>query len=153
MLMYLILSITGLLGASWHPWRGCPVVEHVGVSQVASWWVGRVKTKPNLFLAEHNFFRSFKVEMANSPDHIFSPIKSSWPSWDCRGCGLESGTLSRFRSMYYQTRLLMLLLHVMMTNESKPTNVFINVTNMKYINLNLSREGEGRAGGRCLPIN
>ena len=49
--------------------------------------------------------------------------------------------------------LLMLLLHVMMTNESKHTNVFINVTNMKYINLNLSREGEGRAGGRCLPIN
>ena len=51
------------------------------------------------------------------------------------------------------TGMLMLLLHVMMTNESKHTNVFINVTNMKYINLNLSREGEGRAGGRCLPIN
>ena len=49
--------------------------------------------------------------------------------------------------------LLMLLLHVMMTNQSKHINVFINVTNMKYINLNLSREGEGRAGGRCLPIN
>ena len=44
------------------------------------------------------------------------------------------------------TGLLMLLLHVMMTNESKHTNVFINVTNMKYINLDLSREGEGRGG-------